>query len=64
MASTLKQCHEAQEITIGFPVFVGLCSFEANGLFAERTGETAHTATPWEGLYGKFSQAALDLQDA
>jgi hypothetical protein len=54
MASTLKQCHEAQEITIGFPVFVGLCSFEANGLFAERTGETAHTATPWEGLYGKF----------
>jgi hypothetical protein len=35
MASTLNQCHEALEITIfvnGFPVFVGLCSFEANAL--------------------------------
>jgi hypothetical protein len=46
-ASALEQCHQALEITIfvnGFSVFVGLCSFEANGLFADKTDWSIHTA--------------------
>ena len=41
------------EITIfvnGFSAFVGLCSFEANGLFADRTDWSIHTAPSGKGF--------------
>jgi hypothetical protein len=49
----MEQCHEALEITNfvnGFSVFVGLCSFEANGLFADRTDWSIHTAPSGKGF--------------
>lgn len=43
---------EALEITIfmnGFSVFVGLCSFEANGLFCTQNRLKYSYGTLWEG---------------
>lgn len=33
----------------GFSVFISLCSFQANGLFADRTDWSIHTAPPGKG---------------
>jgi hypothetical protein len=49
----LEQCHKALDITIfvdGFSVFIGLCSFQVNGSFADRTDWSIHTSPPGKGF--------------